>query len=404
MNITQKLENLYKNQIENIKNEKNIESKMRQIGNLILDLGNRSINAVAKVCECSWRFAKKCYKLVCNFITFNSNKNKCGRKKYEDHHPKIIQQIKEICESTEHVDKSLKDNITYIDVSAKFILEQLIKKYNYSKEDLLCENTVIRILREKLRYKITRVKKSKVQKKIKETDEIFDNVNKKKEELYKSDDNTIGISIDDKVAKYIGCLSGGGKSWIERNALDHDTNPDYIVKPFGIMDLKTKEVKLYCTTSNSTADFKVDSIEEYLKQKLIVNPNINKLMIFLDNGPENSSSRKLWKYRIIKLAVKYNIEIELVYYPPYHSKYNMIEHYWGVLQRHWNGLIIDSLNKLIGAINSCTWSGINSKGFLSTEVYEKGRNIDIDELSKLEKNHITCSNENIKKWSLIITP
>ena len=149
----------------------------------------------------------------------------------------------------------------------------------------------------------------------------------------------------------------------------------------------------------------VDSIEEYLKQKLKINPKINKLMIFLDNGPENSSSRKLWKYRIIKLAIKYNIQqIELVYYPPYHSKYNMIEHYWGVLQKHWNGLIIDDLDKLIGAINSCTWSRINSKGYLSTIVYEKGRNIDVAELAELEKNHITYNNQNIKKWSLIITP
>ena len=95
------------------------------------------------------------------------------------------------------------------------------------------------------------------------------------------------------------------------------------------------------------------------------------------------------------------ITIELVYYPPYHSKYNKIEHYWGVLQKHWGGLIIDNLDKLIGAINSCTWSGINSKGYLSTIVYEKGRNIDVAEL---EKNHITYNNQNIKKWSLIITP
>ena len=404
MSISQKIEKMFKNQIANIKNEKNIESKMKQIGSLILDLGNRSINAVAKACECCWRFANKCYKLVCNSATFVSNKIKCGRNKYEDNHSGIIEQIREICENTEHVDTSLKDNITYIDITAKYILKQLVQKYNYSEDTLPCENTIRRILREKLGYKITKVKKNKVQKKIKETDEIFDNVNKKKAQLYESDDNIIAISIDDKVAKYVGYLSGGGKSWIERNALDHDTNPDYIVKPFGIMDLKTKKVELYCTTSNSTADFKVDSIEKYLKQKLIQNPNINTLMIFLDNGSENSSRRKLWKYRIINLSIKYNIKIELVYYPPYHSKYNMIEHYWGVLQRHWNGLIIDDLNKLIGAINSCKWNGINSKGYLSGKTYEKGIKVDADELEKLEKNHIIYNNENIKKWSLIITP
>lgn len=405
MSISQKIEKYFKNQIKMIKTEKNPLTKKKMVGALVSDVGGRCISAIANAINACRNYVKKCGEIVRNNLPILSSKNKCGRNKYEENHPEIVIYIKEICTNSEFVDKSLKDNITYIDVSAKYIINELKNKYNYDDKDCPCENTIIRILREKLEYKITKVKKNKVQKKIKETDEIFNNVNLKKEELYKSDENTIGISIDDKVAKYVGELSGNGSSWIERNALDHDTNPDYIVKPFGIMDLKTKEVKLYCTTSNSTADFKVDSIEEYLKQKLKINPNINKLMIFLDNGPENGSSRKLWKYRIIKLAIKYNIQqIELVYYPPYHSKYNMIEHYWGVLQRHWNGLIIDNLDKLIGAINSCTWSGINSKGYLSTTVYEKGRNIDVAELAELEKNHITYNNQNIKKWSLIITP
>jgi transposase len=26
-----------------------------------------------------------------------------------------------------------------------------------------------------------------------------------------------------------------------------------------------------------------------------------------------------------------------VYYPPYHSKYNLIERCWGILENHWNG-------------------------------------------------------------------
>lgn len=49
----------HKNQIEMIKHEKNKQIKMKLIGVLILDLGNRSINAVAKACNCCWRFAKK---------------------------------------------------------------------------------------------------------------------------------------------------------------------------------------------------------------------------------------------------------------------------------------------------------------------------------------------------------
>ena len=46
MSIPQKLEKCYKNQIENIKNEKNREAKVGQIGSLVLDVGGRCINAI----------------------------------------------------------------------------------------------------------------------------------------------------------------------------------------------------------------------------------------------------------------------------------------------------------------------------------------------------------------------
>ena len=43
-----KIEKSYKNQIENIKNEKNHESKIRQIGALVLDVGGNCILEIAK--------------------------------------------------------------------------------------------------------------------------------------------------------------------------------------------------------------------------------------------------------------------------------------------------------------------------------------------------------------------
>ncbi len=72
MSIAQKLEINYKNQIKNIKKEKNRESKMRQISAIILDLGENSINVVAKYCNCCWRYAKKCYLIVKDNLQINS--------------------------------------------------------------------------------------------------------------------------------------------------------------------------------------------------------------------------------------------------------------------------------------------------------------------------------------------
>lgn len=58
MSIAQKLEIDYKNQIENIKKEKNRESKIKQIGSLVLDIGNRSIKAISE--DCSRKYVKYC--------------------------------------------------------------------------------------------------------------------------------------------------------------------------------------------------------------------------------------------------------------------------------------------------------------------------------------------------------
>ena len=106
---------------------------------------------------------------------------------------------------------------------------------------------------------------------------------------------------------------------------------------------------------------------------------------------------------MIELSIKYNIVIELVYYPPYHSKYNKIERYWARLQISWSGLIIDTLDKLITTIKNVTWKGINTKSYLNTEEYRKGIEISKKEFNKIEKDYIKRE-EGIEKWSLIITP
>ena len=38
--------------------------------------------------------------------------------------------------------------------------------------------------------------------------------------------------------------------------------------------------------------------------------------------------------RMVDFAHKYQLNLKLAYYPPYHSKYNPIERAWGVLENH----------------------------------------------------------------------
>ena len=36
-----------------------------------------------------------------------------------------------------------------------------------------------------------------------------------------------------------------------------------------------------------------------------------------------------------------------MYFPPYHSKYNPIERCWGILEHHWNGALLDTIESAL---------------------------------------------------------
>jgi len=87
-------------------------------------------------------------------------------------------------------------------------------------------------------------------------------------------------------------------------------------------------------------------------------PQIKELVINLDNGPNAASGRTQFIRRMTEFADKTGLRIRLVYYPPYHSKYNSIERCWGILEEHWNGEILDSIDKAINWARTMTWKGI----------------------------------------------
>ena len=69
---------------------------------------------------------------------------------------------------------------------------------------------------------------------------------------------------------------------------------------------------------------------------------VRRLVIYLDNGPKNSGRRTQFLKRMIEFSDWSGLEIRLVYYPPYHSKYNPIERCWSSLQKKWNGVLLKS--------------------------------------------------------------
>jgi len=87
-----------------------------------------------------------------------------GRKKSEEHLPRLLIDIKDIVDSQSQTDPRFQSQRLYRRITAKEVFNQLISQKGYTKEELPCEETVRRKLNE-LGYRPNKVQKTKPKKK-----------------------------------------------------------------------------------------------------------------------------------------------------------------------------------------------------------------------------------------------
>ena len=109
--------------------------------------------------------------------------------------------------------------------------------------------------------------------------------------------------------------------------------------------------------TQETSDFWVDALKLWWRQVKDGLPSVRRLVIYLDNGPNNSGSRTQFLKRMIEFADWSGLEIRLVYYPPYHSKYNPIERCWSSLEQKWGGTLLNCLKVILQEALRMTWYG-----------------------------------------------
>ena len=278
----------------------------------------------------------------------------------------------------------------------------MIEEKGYRDEELPHPRTFQRLLN-RLNYRLRRVQKTKPLKKIQETEAIFENVAKANRESDEREDS-LRISIDSKAHLKIGELSRGGKSRGEKapEAHDHDTEVKATLIPFGILEVTVAVLTITFGASRETADFIVDCLELWWQERKTVYAHIRELVINLDNGPEIASHRTQFIKRLVEFADRHDLPIRLVYYPPYHSKYNPIERCWGALERHWNDTLLNTIETALGWAGTMTWKGCHPFIKLLEGFYEKGVRLSRKTLEVYEQR-IERSN-NLPRWNVVIRP
>ena len=216
--------------------------------------------------------------------------------------------------------------------------------------------------------------------------------------------NVLRISIDSKAKVKVGNLSRGGKDrrQVAPKADDHDTSWQSVLVPFGIVNMQTDELTIYMGQSAETPDFIVDCLTHWWQAHQLDYPEVNTLAINLDGGSATRSDRTQFIKRMVMFARDTGLTLELIYYPPYHSKYNSIERCWSALEQFWNGAILDSVETVLQWASNMMWKGMEPIVHHVTDVYETGVTVDAETLADFRLDW--HPDEKLPKWAITINP
>ena len=219
-----------------------------------------------------------------------------------------------------------------------------------------------------------------------------------------ADPETLRISVDTKATVNVGEYSRGGQSRGRTAvaALDHDMLPKEKLIPGGILEPVNGKSFLFFGSSYKTSDFLVDGLELWWTERKRDLSHIKRLVINMDNGPEGNGHRSQFLFRMTEFADLTGLAIQLVYYPPYHSKYNNIERFWAGLEKSWNGYLLDSVTTVLVRATAFAWKGIRPVVTLIETLYEKGVKLSQQEKKVLERR--LFRSPELPWWDITIYP
>jgi hypothetical protein len=201
-------------------------------------------------------------------------------------------------------------------------------------------------------------------------------------------------------------MSAGGKT---RTSADgevakgwvHDPPAKEKLTPFGILMVASGALMLIFG-SRETSDAWADALMMWWGQAKAGLGHVKRLVIYLDNGPKNSGRRTQVLRRLVEFADWSGLEIRLVYYPPYHSKYNRIERCWSALERKWNGVLLNSLEVVLRCALRMTWRGLHPTVRQLDGVYPDGVRLTAKEMRPYEER--LQRSATLPKYDIVIKP
>ena len=321
-----------------------------------------------------------------------------GNKGWEEKQPAAAAALKALAEAHAQQDPSFDTSIAFTRLTAAEALRQL-KAQGYREKQLPAASTMPVVLN-RLGDRLRPVVKVKP-KKLPETDLIFENIDLRDTEA--QGQSVKRLSLECKATVKLGNRSRGGLTRGNRQADDHDRGAKETYIPCGIVDEDTGALFIGLGRSFKTRDFIADTLKSWWAQlSPSAQQQIPDQQIKVDNDPENSGVRTQFLNRIVAWVDEIGKPVHLVYYPPYHSKYNPIERCWGVLEQHWNGPKLIDVPTMLGWAQSMTWKGAHPAIELNQSIYSKGIALTKKEMRPIEQR--LERSPTLPKWDILIRP
>jgi len=105
---------------------------------------------------------------------------------------------------------------------------------------------------------------------------------------------------------------------------------------------------------------------------------------------------------MVEFADWSGLEIRLVYYPPYHSKYNRIERCWSALEKKWNGVLLNGVDVVLQCAQRMMWKGHHPIVGSLNGVYPDGVRLTAKEMKPIEAR--LQRSAALPKYDIVIKP
>ena len=215
------------------------------------------------------------------------------------------------------------------------------------------------------------------------------------------------LSIDTKKKEMVGNFKRAGQVLCKEQpkALDHDflSFADGTIVPHGIYDVATNTGYLTIGTSHDTAEFVGDNITRVWTEHLQWQyPAVDTICLLCDGGGSNSCLHHVFKQRLIKLAKDIDMNILVIHYPPYCSKYNPIEHkMFAHITRSWSGAPLLSVEMArLRAEATKTRKGLKVYAAVSHKSYQTKR--PIEDTYETDKQRHIIFDDCLPKWNYLV--